>query len=196
MRYKQVVLASSNKGKFREIERIFPKNIQLLFIEDLKDISAKEFGITFIENAILKARYASSISKLPALADDSGLIVDYLSGAPGIHSAYYSGERDDLKNNIKLLKALKGVPKTRRIAHFICVLALVTHPDDPIPIITQGRWRGRILEKFTGIGGFGYDPLFWVPEYDCSASDLSIDQKNGISHRARAFSLLSSQLGL
>ena len=152
--------------------------------------------MSFVENAILKARNAARISGLPALADDSGLAVDCLGGAPGIYSARYADGQGDAANNAKLLDALKNVPQAERTAQFVCVLALVRHADDPLPILCEGLWQGSILFKASGEHGFGYDPLFWVPERDCSSADLTPADKNQISHRARAMALLRQRLGL
>ncbi|WP_312156290.1 RdgB/HAM1 family non-canonical purine NTP pyrophosphatase, partial [Pseudomonas sp.] len=145
---------------------------------------------------ILKARNAARISGLPALADDSGLAVDYLGGAPGIYSARYADGKGDAANNAKLLDALKDVPDDQRGAQFVCVLALVRHADDPLPILCEGLWHGSILHAASGEHGFGYDPLFWVPERECSSAELSPVEKNQLSHRARAMVLLRQRLGL
>jgi XTP/dITP diphosphohydrolase len=133
---------------------------------------------------------------LPALADDSGLAVDALGGAPGIYSARYADSQGDAANNAKLLDALRAVPEAERGAQFVCVLALVRHADDPLPILCEGLWHGRILTAASGAHGFGYDPLFWVPERDCSSAELSPAEKNQLSHRARAMVLLRQRLGL
>lgn len=157
---------------------------------------AEETGLSFIENAILKARHAARASGLPALADDSGLAVDALGGAPGIYSARYADGKGDAANNAKLLEALRDVPDEQRTAQFICALALVQHADDPVPVICEGAWEGRILHAAQGEHGFGYDPLFLVPELDVSSAELPAEQKNQLSHRARAMTLLRARLGL
>ena len=181
-----VVLASGNAGKLRELHRILePLGVKLRSQAEFDTPEVDETGLTFVENAILKARGAAMHTGLPAIADDSGLEVDYLRGAPGIHSARYSGEGDE-GNNRKLLEALAGVPEAERTARYQCVLVYLRHPEDPVPIICQGRWEGRILTAPTGDGGFGYDPLFYVPAFDCSAAELETATKNRVSHRAIA----------
>uniref|UniRef100_A0A1I7Z935 dITP/XTP pyrophosphatase n=2 Tax=cellular organisms TaxID=131567 RepID=A0A1I7Z935_9BILA len=170
--------------------------VQLRSIGEFSSVEPEETGLSFVENAILKARNAARISGLPALADDSGLAVDFLGGAPGIYSARYADGQGDAANNAKLLEVLKDVPDAERGAQFVCVLALVRHADDPLPILCEGLWHGRILHQASGAHGFGYDPLFWVPERDCSSAELSPADKNQISHRARAMSLLRQRLGL
>jgi XTP/dITP diphosphohydrolase len=181
-----VVLASGNAGKLRELHRILePLGVNLRSQAEFDTPEVDETGLTFVENAILKARGAAMHTGLPAIADDSGLEVDYLRGAPGIHSARYSGEGDE-GNNRKLLEALAGVPEAERTARYQCVLVYLRHPEDPVPIICQGSWEGRILTAPTGDGGFGYDPLFYVPAFDCSAAELETATKNRVSHRAIA----------
>ena len=156
---------------------------------------ADETGLTFVENAIIKARHASAIAELPAIADDSGLEVDALKGAPGIYSARYSGEgATDEKNLLKLLGALKDVPEEKRTARFQCVLVYMRHAEDPTPIICQGTWEGIIITKPQGENGFGYDPIFYVPEYDCTSAQLSSEQKNKLSHRGIALKALVDKL--
>ena len=152
-----------------------------------------ETGLSFVENAILKARAAAAHSGLPAIADDSGLEVDFLDGAPGIHSARYSGKGDEA-NNARLLAELAGVPEEQRSARFQCVIVYMRHALDPTPLICQASWEGRILPEPRGDGGFGYDPLFWVPDQQCSAAELVPGLKNRISHRARASALLLEAL--
>ena len=193
---KELVLASHNAGKLRELQALLGDSIKIRSISEFSSVEPEETGLTFIENAILKARNACKISGLPALADDSGLTVDYLKGAPGIYSARYSATDGDAGNNRKLLEALQGVPDAQRGAQFICVLALLQHPDDPLPIICEGRWQGRILHAAQGDNGFGYDPLFYVPEQQCSSADLPNALKNQLSHRAQAMQLLKQQLSL
>ncbi|WP_223518014.1 RdgB/HAM1 family non-canonical purine NTP pyrophosphatase [Pseudomonas sp. GL-B-19] len=194
--FTQLVLASHNAGKLKELQAMLGNSVQLRSIGEFSTVEPEETGLSFVENAILKARNAARISGLPALADDSGLAVDFLGGAPGIYSARYADGQGDAANNAKLLDALKDVPETERGAQFVCVLALVRHADDPLPILCEGLWHGRILPAVSGEHGFGYDPLFWVPERDCSSAELSPSDKNLISHRARAMDLLRQRLGL
>ena len=192
----ELVLASNNKGKLAELQAMLGDSIKVRPQSDFTDIEAEETGLTFVENALIKARHAASVSGLPALADDSGLAVDALGGAPGIYSARYAGGAGDAANNAKLLDALKDVPDAERGAQFICALALLRHAEDPIPLICEGAWEGRILHAASGEHGFGYDPLFWVPERDCSSAELSPQEKNQLSHRARAMAQLRQRLGL
>lgn len=196
MNFTQLVLASHNAGKLKELQAMLGDSVQLRSIGEFSTVEPEETGLSFVENAILKARNAARIYGLPALADDSGLAVDFLGGAPGIYSARYADGQGDAANNAKLLDALKDVPETERGAQFVCVLALVRHADDPLPILCEGVWQGRILTQASGEHGFGYDPLFWVPERDCSSAELSPGDKNLISHRARAMELLRLRLGL
>lgn len=194
--FNELVLASNNKGKLAELQAMLGDSIKVRPQSDFTDIEAEETGLTFVENALIKARHAASVSGLPALADDSGLAVDALGGAPGIYSARYAGGAGDVANNAKLLDALKDVPDAERGAQFICALALLRHAEDPIPLICEGAWEGRILHAASGEHGFGYDPLFWVPERDCSSAELSPQEKNQLSHRARAMAQLRAKLGL
>ncbi|KDD66379.1 RdgB/HAM1 family non-canonical purine NTP pyrophosphatase [Pseudomonas mandelii] len=194
--FTQLVLASHNAGKLKELQAMLGESVQLRSIGEFSSVEPEETGLSFVENAILKARNAARISGLPALADDSGLAVDFLGGAPGIYSARYADGQGDAANNAKLLDALKDVPEAERGAQFVCVLALVRHADDPLPILCEGLWHGRILTQASGEHGFGYDPLFWVPSRDCSSAELSPNEKNLISHRARAMDLLRQRLGL
>lgn len=194
--FNELVLASNNKGKLAELQAMLGDRIKVRPQSDFTDIEAEETGLTFVENALIKARHAARVSGLPALADDSGLAVDALGGAPGIYSARYAGGGGDAANNAKLLEALKDVPDAERGAQFICALALLRHAEDPIPVICEGAWQGRILHAASGEHGFGYDPLFWVPERDCSSAELSPQEKNQLSHRARAMALLKARLGL
>lgn len=193
---KELVLASHNPGKLRELQALLGDSIIIRSINEFTEVEPDETGLTFIENAILKARYACQVSGLPALADDSGLSVDYLQGAPGIHSARYSASGKDVDNNQQLLTALQGVPDEQRGAQFVCALALLQHAGDPLPIICQGRWHGRILHAPQGEQGFGYDPLFYVAEQQCSAAQMPATLKNQISHRAQAMQQLKQQLSL
>ncbi|NND66258.1 MAG: RdgB/HAM1 family non-canonical purine NTP pyrophosphatase [Halioglobus sp.] len=189
-----VVLASGNAGKLRELGAILqPLGVTLAPQSDYAAPDVEETGLTFVENAILKARAAAKHCGLPAIADDSGIEVDYLQGAPGIRSARYSGEGDKA-NNAKLLAALADVPDEQRTARFQCVLVYMRHALDPTPIICQAAWEGRILRAPQGDNGFGYDPLFYVPEHACSSAQLPTAVKNRISHRARASALLFEAL--
>lgn len=191
----KLVLASGNAGKLAELQAMLGLAIEVLPQSDFVDTEADETGLTFIENALIKARHAARASGLPALADDSGLAVDALDGAPGIHSARYAFG-GDAANNVKLIDELRGVPDEQRTARFICVLALVRHAEDPTPIICEGVWEGRILLEPRGSSGFGYDPLFFVPEAGRSSAELTAAEKNSLSHRARAMRLLRERLGL
>ena len=192
----QVVLASGNNGKLNEMQHLLRGlNIKLLLQKQMGIESAEETGLTFVENAILKARHASRLSGLPALADDSGLEVDALNGAPGIYSARFAGEgASDADNNEKLLKSLSGVEASARTARFHCVLAYLRHADDPTPIIAMGQLEGYILEEPRGNNGFGYDPLFLVPDEHLTSAELTSEKKNSISHRAVAMQNLIAQL--
>ena len=189
-----VVLASGNAGKLRELHPILaPLGMNLRPQSEFDMYDVDETGLSFVENAILKARETSAHTGLPAIADDSGLEVDFLNGGPGIYSARYSGEGDE-GNNAKLLRELSGVESAQRTARYQCVLVYMRHPEDPVPIICQGAWEGRILESSRGNGGFGYDPLFYVPTHDCSAAELDKSVKNRISHRAIASAKLLDAL--
>jgi XTP/dITP diphosphohydrolase len=190
----KVVLASGNPGKLRELSRILsPIGLELHSQAEFDVPEVPETGLSFVENAIIKARAAADHCGLPAIADDSGLEVDFLDGEPGIHSARYSGE-GDAANNAKLLRALEGVPETRRTARFQCVLVYMRHALDPTPRVCQASWEGRILFEPRGENGFGYDPLFFVPEQGCSSAELPTELKNRISHRAKASALLLDAL--
>ena len=191
-----VVLASGNRGKLAELQRILqPTGIVAVAQSDFSVPDVAETGTTFIENAIIKARNACQFSGKPSLADDSGLVVDALDGRPGVRSARYSGANaTDTGNNEKLLTELSGVPEQRRSARFYCVIALLRHAEDPSPIIAQGCWAGRILERAQGAQGFGYDPLFFVEDQQCSAAELDPTVKNRISHRGQAMCDLLDQL--
>jgi XTP/dITP diphosphohydrolase len=194
--FNELVLASHNAGKLKELQAMLGDAVRLRSIGEFSSVEPEETGLSFVENAILKARNAARISGLPALADDSGLAVDHLGGAPGIYSARYADGRGDAANNAKLLDALKDVPDAQRGAQFVCALALVRHADDPLPILCEGLWHGRILHQARGEQGFGYDPLFWVEDCQCSAAELPAAEKNRLSHRARAMALLKQRLGL
>jgi len=189
-----IVLASSNPGKIREIQAILRKD-NILPQSEFDVTEPEETGSTFVENAIIKARNAALTCKLPAIADDSGLVVDALNGAPGILSARYAGARATDKANLnKVLRSMQDIPPELRTARFVCVMVYMRHAEDPTPLIAQGVWEGRILSQSVGQNGFGYDPIFWVEEYQCSSAELSPEQKNGISHRWRALHLLNEQL--
>ncbi|SDT21861.1 RdgB/HAM1 family non-canonical purine NTP pyrophosphatase [Pseudomonas oryzae] len=192
----ELVLASHNAGKLKELQAMLGDAVRVRSVAEFSTVEPEETGLSFVENAILKARHAARVSGLPALADDSGLAVDALGGAPGIYSARYAGGKDDAANNAKLLDALKDVPDAERDAQFVCALALVRHAEDPLPILCEGLWHGRILHEARGAGGFGYDPLFWVPECDCASAELPATEKNRLSHRARAMAQLKQRLGL
>ncbi|MEH6364712.1 MAG: RdgB/HAM1 family non-canonical purine NTP pyrophosphatase [Pseudomonas marincola] len=192
----QLVLASHNAGKLKELQAMLGESVQVRSVGEFSSLEPEETGLSFIENAILKARNASRVSGLPALADDSGLAVDFLGGAPGIYSARYADGQGDAANNAKLLEVMREVPDAERGAQFVCCLALVRHADDPLPIICEGLWHGSILHQPQGANGFGYDPLFWVAERHCSSAELSPADKNQLSHRARAMALFKQRLGL
>src|SRR5690554_3107626 len=194
--FSRLVLASNNAGKLKELQAMLGDDIEVLPQREFTDQEADETGLSFVENAILKARHAARASGLPALADDSGLAVDALGGAPGIYSARYADGQGDAANNAKLLQALRDVPDAERGARFICALALVRHAEDPVPIICEGAWEGRILHAARGEHGFGYDPLFLIPELGLSSAELPARQKNQLSHRARAMQQLRARLGL
>ena len=195
-----LVLASNNKGKIAEFEKLFAGlnlPIQVIPQGQLQIEDAIEDGLSFVENAIIKARHASRISGKPAIADDSGICVPVLGGAPGIYSARYAGAHgDDAANNAKLLQDLLPYRKAGQPieAMFVCVLALVQHADDPLPQIFQGIWTGEVLEQTRGENGFGYDPLFWLPKLSVSSAELSKEEKNKISHRGQAMQLFKASL--
>lgn len=191
-----LVLASRNAGKLAEMQSLLaPQGWTVRLLSDFSDGAAVEDAPTFVENAIAKARFAAAASGLPALADDSGLEVEALHGAPGVRSARYAGDgADDAANNAKLLAALDGVSDAARTARFVCVMAFLRHAEDPVPVIAHGEWRGRILRAPRGQGGFGYDPLFHVTEADCSAAELSRARKQQLSHRGQAMRALLGQL--
>ena len=196
MHFNELVLASHNAGKLKELQAMLGDAVRVRSVGEFSDVEPEETGLSFIENAILKARNAARLSGLPALADDSGLAVDFLGGAPGIYSARYADGLGDAANNAKLLQVLREVPDAQRGAQFVCALALVRHADDRQRIVCEGLWHGRILHEPCGEGGFGYDPLFWVPERECASAELLAADKNRISHRARAMALLRARLGI
>lgn len=196
MASKKVILASGNKGKVREINQILEGlDLEVLPQTDFGVPEAEETGLTFVENAILKARNAARHTGLPAIADDSGLEVDALRGAPGIYSARYAGAAASDRSNLeKLLEDLEGIPDIDRLARFQCVMVYMAHADDPTPIICQGTWEGRITELPRGENGFGYDPVFLVPDHGCTAAELPSDEKNRLSHRGQALRCLVDTL--
>jgi XTP/dITP diphosphohydrolase len=183
-----LVLASSNIGKLKEFNQLLsPLGLDVRPQSEFGVADVEETGLTFVENALLKAREASRISGLPALADDSGLEVDALQGAPGIYSARYAGEpKSDQRNNEKLVSALSHCAEGQRGGRYWCVLVYLRHPDDPVPVIVQRNWEGEILAHPRGSGGFGYDSLFWLPDQGMSVAELPSETKNRLSHRGRA----------
>ncbi len=185
---KEIVLASSNQGKVREINQLLAGldlHVQPQTDHGVPDI--EETGLTFVENALLKARNAAQHTGLPAIADDSGIEVDALNGEPGIYSARYAGKgASDQANLEKLLTELGDLPEEKRTARFQCLMVYMRHANDPTPLICQGTWEGRILFKPRGENGFGYDPVFYVPTHDCSSAELPADVKNSLSHRGQA----------
>lgn len=193
---KRLVLASGNAGKLREFNALFAgSGISCVAQTDLGVGDIEETGLSFVENALLKARHAARVTSLPALADDSGLCVDALDGAPGLHSARYAGEHGNAGANIdKLLAALESVPNDKRGACFHAAIVLLRHAEDPQPLIAEGSWHGRILRARRGDGGFGYDPVFLVSGLEQSAAELDPALKNRISHRGQALTALLKRL--
>ncbi|WP_148861511.1 RdgB/HAM1 family non-canonical purine NTP pyrophosphatase [Marinobacter fonticola] len=198
MNEQRLVLASNNAGKIRELsELLAPLNLTVESQASLGVPEAEEPAVTFVENALIKARNAASHTGLPALADDSGLAVDALRGAPGVRSARYAGENASDRDNIEhLLDALKDISDDRRGAQFHCVLVYLRHAQDPTPIICHGVWHGSILREPVGTGGFGYDPVFWVPDTGCAAAELERTVKGRMSHRGKALEGLLASLKL
>ena len=191
----KLVLASGNAGKLAELRELLGDRFTLHAQSEFGLGDADETGLSFIENAILKARHAARATGLPALGDDSGLCVDALHGAPGLYSARYAGTHGDSDANIdKLLREIDGIEDPARTARFVCVLALVRHADDPMPLVTEGRWEGRVLRARRGGNGFGYDPVFFSPLHGCSAAELPADVKNRDSHRGQALAALQRRL--
>ncbi len=190
----KLVIASNNPGKLREFQHLLqPLGIEVLTQAQLGIAEAEEPHGTFVENALAKARHASRLSGLPALADDSGICVSALGGAPGVYSARYAGEpKSDQRNNEKLLREMQGV--TDRRAHYYCVLVLLRHADDPQPLIAEGEWHGEIGHEEKGDGGFGYDPLFWLPKLGKTGAQLEREEKHAISHRGKAMQILLQRL--
>ncbi len=194
---RRVVLASANAGKIRELEALLaPHGMHVVSQSDFHIPSIEETGASFVENAILKARHAARLSGLAAIADDSGLMVDALGGAPGIYSARYAGEgASDSENLALLLSNMRDVPESRRGARFVCLVVYMSHAEDACPVICEGIWPGRIGFAPAGDGGFGYDPVFYVEECGCTSAELEPARKNAISHRARAMQALLARLG-
>ena len=192
----QVALATSNQGKRAELAHLLEElDIELVLPSSSMMSDIEETGLTFIENALIKARAVSALTQLPSIADDSGLSVDALGGSPGVRSARYAGTPSNAtKNNQKLLAAMNDVPDGKRKASFQCVLVYLRQADDPVPLIGFGSWQGEILREPRGSHGFGYDPLFFVPKLNRTAAELSTAQKNKISHRAKAASQLFAKL--
>lgn len=191
-----IVLASGNKGKVTELSQMLaPFKLQVIPQTELGVSDADETGLTFIENAIIKARHAALATGLPAIADDSGLAVDALDGAPGIYSARYAGEAaSDSANIDKLLLALKDIPPGQRAAQFHCVLVYLRHAEDPTPLVCHGVWHGSITQQRAGCGGFGYDPVFYVATEGCTSAELSRERKQQLSHRGKALAQLLNLL--
>ena len=189
---KKIVLASGNAGKVREINKLFiGSGIEVIPQTELNVPEVPETGTTFVENAIIKARHAAEVTGLPAISDDSGIEVDALDSRPGVYSARYAGENaSDENNNNLMLKELQDVPAAKRTARYQCLIVFMRSHTDPVPIITQGSWEGRILEAPQGDAGFGYDPIFYVPTHDCSGGELALDVKNTLSHRAIALNAM------
>jgi XTP/dITP diphosphohydrolase len=188
----KVVLATGNPGKVREMADLLAAfGLDIVAQTELGVESAEETGLTFIENAILKARHAAAITGLPAIADDSGLAVDAMGGAPGIYSARYAGEEaSDRQNLLKLLAELESVPDGARQAEFHCVLVYLRHAEDPTPLVFHGSWQGEITRAAAGVGGFGYDPIFFIPALGKTAAELTKAEKHAVSHRGKAMTLL------
>ncbi|MGR2766321.1 XTP/dITP diphosphatase [Photobacterium ganghwense] len=192
----KLVLATGNQGKVREMASLLADfGFDVVAQSDYNVSSVAETGTTFIENAIIKARHAAKETGLPAIADDSGLEVDFLQGAPGIYSARFAGEEASDEDNLqKLLATMDGVPEEQRTARFHCVLVMMRHADDPTPLVCHGTWEGSILTETRGENGFGYDPIFWVPEDQCSSAELAPARKKQLSHRGQALSKLFAAL--
>jgi XTP/dITP diphosphohydrolase len=195
---KPLVVATTNPGKLQEFRALLADlPFDLCSLGELGVAPPEETGASFLENALLKARHAAAAGNAAAIADDSGLEVDALGGAPGIYSARYAGPNaDDARNNAKLLNALRGVPRERRRARYRCALAFVAGPGDPAPLIAEGVWEGFILESPEGDGGFGYDPYFWLPDLRLTAAQLDVADKNRRSHRGIAMRSLAAQLAV
>lgn len=188
----KIVLASHNKGKLEEFRHLFSTtNYEMLLLSDFCKEEAEETGLTFIENAIIKARHGCEKTGLPCIADDSGLVVPALNGAPGIYTARYAGEHRNRQANInKLLHEMRDIPDEKRDAYFVCVLAFMLHPTDPSPVVAEGRLYGKITREEMGERGYGYDPILFLPEKNGTVAELSFEEKNRISHRAKAMRAL------
>ncbi|OCG03955.1 XTP/dITP diphosphatase [Gilliamella sp. wkB112] len=192
----KIVLATNNQGKVNELQKLLADaGFNIIAQSEFNVPDADETGLTFVENAILKARHTAKLTGLPTIADDSGLVVHELDGEPGIYSARYAGEHgNDKNNNQKLLQALANTPKEKRTAYFYCALVFMRHEKDPTPIICLGKWHGLILNEARGDGGFGYDPLFYIPELGCTAAELTKEHKSQISHRGQALKQLIKKI--
>lgn len=192
----KIVLATGNQGKVKELAKMLaPLSLEVVPQSDFEVPEVAETGSTFVENAIIKARHASRITGLPAIADDSGLAVDALGGAPGVYSSRYAGpDASDNDNMVKLLDALKDTPESELTAQFLCVLVFMRHADDPTPIICQGQWHGQISRVMRGSNGFGYDPIFWLSGQNLTAAQLSSELKNSLSHRGKALAQMTKKL--
>ncbi len=192
---KKIILASNNKGKIREFNAMLDGLYEVVSMSDMQVEEVPETGLTFVENALIKARNASAQSGLSALADDSGIVVDALNGEPGIYSARYAGNHgDDEDNTQKLLDEMRGVADGDRSARFWCAIVFVEHANDPTPIVIQRGWEGEILREKVGENGFGYDPIFHVPTHGCASAELAPEIKNAISHRGQALDALLKEL--
>lgn len=194
----QIVIATANKGKISEIQQVLSAlPWELIPQSDLKITSAPENGLTFVENALLKARHAARLSGLPVLADDSGLLVEALGSRPGIYSSRYAGVDTPYQEKAqRLLQELSDSGSSNRSAYFFCVMVFLRYADDPTPLITQGKWQGELTDSFQGENGFGYDPIFYLPELQCTAAQLSSKKKNSLSHRAQALQEMSDKLDI
>jgi XTP/dITP diphosphohydrolase len=195
---KKIILASGNSGKLREFQQLLSGcGFDVLPQSDFFSESAEETGCTFVENALIKARYACRKTGLPSIADDSGIEVDALDGRPGVYSARYAGiDADDEKNNTLLLEELANVSDEKRTARYHAILVYMRHAEDPTPVICHGVWDGMILREPRGVGGFGYDPLFFLPDYQCSSAELTKEEKNRISHRGKAMKELLQKISV
>lgn len=193
----KIILASNNEGKIKEFTSMLRGSYQVISMGEANLIAVPETGLTFVENALIKARAASAQSGLPALADDSGLVVDSLGGKPGIYSARYAGDHaDDEANTRLLLSEMEAVADGERGARFWCAIVFVKYANDPTPIIIQRGWEGEILNKKVGWNGFGYDPIFYLPTHGCTSAELSLQEKNKVSHRGRALRALLRKLNV
>ncbi len=196
MKYKKIVLATNNLNKVREINELFQESIYKIIPQsEFKVTEVEETGKTFTENALIKARNAAKYTDLPVIADDSGIEVDALDGRPGIFSARYSGIGATEKDNLtKLIKDIKHIDRKNCQAKFICAMVYIAYENDPNPIIVEGIWKGYVITKPRGVNGFGYDPIFYVPEYECTSAELDRKKKNQLSHRGQAIRKLTKKL--